>query len=407
VLIATSGAAGAGTVRAGVALADRLGVRAVVLSVLRPLGTVLTAPGVPPVPAEYASERVAVHRAGIEGLVRDVVGPHATVEIEVFQGDPSTDVVRVAHARGAGCLVIGLGQHDPLARLLTGETAARILRRSDRPVLVVAPGLEALPRVVVVAMDFSASSVAAAEAAAPLVAPGGRLVFVHVWNRTDDTVSLLKARDDAYERELPGRFERVRSGLAIAPGVDVAFSAVSGEPAPALLAAARAEGAELLAAGKHGHGLLERLLIGSTTQRLFRGSPCSLLVTPEPSPAEEDRLLHHATTTVELRTPSGWGVQLDGFTRRNRGRPTTLEVDDRSLGTQMVESGMVFDGATWDRHDRVLTLMLVAADGGTRHLTRAIHGVRSVAVLRNEREGDVALRIEHEDGQTLLTLLPA
>lgn len=412
VAVATSGVAGDHTIRAGVQLARHLGRDLVVVSVVRPMGGVPIRPAAVPVPAEYLHDRVTQHAAAVEAMVlaslRDQ--PDATDDVppplEVFVGDPVTDVVRVARRRGAGVLVVGLGRHDAFERLLSGETASRIVRRSECPVLAVVPEFAGVPRVVVAAMDFSASSVAAAEAVAPIVPAGGRLVFVHVWNRVDDSVPLLKARDDAYARELPARFERVRSAVRLAPGVTVAFRDVSGEPAAALLAAVRTEGADLIAAGKHGHSPLDRLLIGSTTQRLLRAAPCALLVTPEPAPADVDRLLHQASITVELRAASGWETQLDAFSRRNRGRDTTLEIDDRTLGVQAQESGLRLEGVTWDRHDRAITIMLRHPDDETRHLSHAVHGVRTVALLRNEHDGDVALRVEHADGLTLLTLGP-
>lgn len=51
--------------------------------------------------------------------------------------------------------------------------------------------------------------------------------------------------------------------------------------------------------------------------------------------------------------------------------------------------------------------MLGDPDGGTRHLTRGIADVHSVAVVTDAHGTDFGLRIAHRGGQTLLTFLPA
>ena len=48
---------------------------------------------------------------------------------------------------------------------------------------------------------------------------------------------------------------------------------------------------------------------------------------------------------------------------------------------------------------------MLAAGEGRAHLTRTLDHVRGVSVVGNGH-GDAALRIEHGDGETLLTLLP-
>ena len=63
-------------------------------------------------------------------------------------------------------------------------------------------------------------------------------------------------------------------------GIRVSVNVREGDPARELLALAAELGADLLAAGSHGHGFLARLLLGSTSTRLLRGARCSVLVAP-------------------------------------------------------------------------------------------------------------------------------
>jgi hypothetical protein len=133
-----------------------------------------------------------------------------------------------------------------------------------------------------------------------------------------------------------------------------------------------------------------------------------VLVTPEPPPAERARLELALTGSAESRDRDEWGALLDAFSRRNVGRRTALEVDDPDLGAQAQESGYAFLGATYDRHDGRVTLMLgaPAAAGPTAHLTRAIVGATSVAVRDDAGGHDVALSVRRGHAQTLLTFLP-
>jgi hypothetical protein len=98
-----------------------------------------------------------------------------------------------------------------------------------------------------------------------------------------------------------------------------------------------------------------------------------------------------------------WGTELDEFTRRNLGRRGTLEVDDPEIGAQAQEFDYPLLGVTFDEHDRKVELMFGEGGSTRRHLGRGIGDVTSVDVLRDERGRDLALRIAHGAGQTLLT----
>ncbi|MDX8401917.1 MAG: universal stress protein [Mariprofundaceae bacterium] len=58
--------------------------------------------------------------------------------------------------------------------------------------------------------------------------------------------------------------------------------------APATVICERAERieAELIVVGRHGHGMIDRLLIGSTAERVVRHAPCAVLVTVPRAKAE-------------------------------------------------------------------------------------------------------------------------
>jgi nucleotide-binding universal stress UspA family protein len=84
---------------------------------------------------------------------------------------------------------------------------------------------------------------------------------------------MIEALDEA---ERTSR-ERVSDVLAGRP-VQWRFQVVSGDPASALIAAARDTKAATIVVGGRSHGLVGGLVVGSVAQKLVRHSPVSILV---------------------------------------------------------------------------------------------------------------------------------
>src|SRR3954466_12334320 len=79
-------------------------------------------------------------------------GPHP--EGAVAFGAPAAEICRFAEARGADLLILGRKHRSPAARLLLGDTADRVLRRSRVPCLFVQPGTPPITQLLV-AVDRS------------------------------------------------------------------------------------------------------------------------------------------------------------------------------------------------------------------------------------------------------------
>ena len=177
---------------------------------------------------------------------------------------------------------------------------------------------------------------------------------------------------------------------------------LQGDPATELLAFATSVNADLIATGSHGHGFVARMLIGSVTTRIVRCSTCSVLTVPHTAVMTRVRTTVEPPVVTTVPVPK-WSEELDEFTRRNIGRRGVLEVDDPEIGAQAQEFDYPLLGATYDPHDKRVNLMFGAPENVTHHLTRGIAGVSSVDILRDEAGRDLAIRIAHGTGQTLLT----
>jgi len=286
-------------------------------------------------------------------------------------------------------------------RLFGDETALRLVRVSSVPVLAVATGLAHAPARIVVAVDFSETSLRAARLALDIAGPHATMYLAHVAPR-DSMLHEWSAWGATYKDDAGDALQKMREQLQVPSGMTVQRVLLQGDPATELLAFAASVNADLIATGSHGHGFVARMLVGSVTTRILRCSTCSVLCVPHAAAMTRVRVTAQPSVVTTLTRPE-WSAKLDEFTRRNIGRRGTLEVDDPDLGAQAQEHDYPLLGATYDPHDGRVELMFGELGNVGRHLARSIGDVDGIDTLRNEKGRDIALRISHGAGQTLLT----
>lgn len=369
------------------------------VTAVEPLPVVLYAGEMGIAPVALEDEREAQQLAHLTERVRAIADADPSWRSTVLHGDPARAITDLARELNSPLVVIGLGRHRPIDRLLGVETALRTVRHAPCPVLCVAHGGSAPMREVVIATDFSVRSARAAEAVIPLLGEGAVVHVLHVWERGERSTAL----DEAYASALPSRFRRFTASLSLPVHVELTHSTREGRPAEQIIAYAERVHADLIVAGRHGRGLLVSMLAGSVTSALLRGAQRSVLVTPEPAFADVDRLSRLLTGMSESSDPAEWPEQLDAFTRRNRGRVTVVEEDDRRLGAHLLERGYRLLGAAYDPHDREVELMLGGDRPDEAYVTRHIADVDFLTVATDQAGKDLGLSVQHGSGQTLLT----
>ena len=88
--------------------------------------------------------------------------------------------------------------------------------------------------------------------------------------------------DAALEEEIEAE-ERVESTAELAEldtvlGITTRHLVETGDAGPTICDVAEREGAEIIVIGSHGHGLLQRMLIGSVSNHVTHHAPCPVLV---------------------------------------------------------------------------------------------------------------------------------
>lgn len=233
--------------------------------------------------------RVQLRRQAVARIGESLVETSRTrrTDVRVEFGSPHEVITRVAGERSADLVVLGPGKSPgkSLREKVLGSTADRVIRTSPAPVLVVKTNSPEPYRQVIVAVDFSAQSVSAAQDARKL-APHARLQLIHIvdvplpFQQALLRTGTPQAEMDRYRLT---RVAKARDELLTfardAVGIDNAAAQVlEGEPGPTLVRLAKSKRVDLLALGPHGRGAVLDALLGSVTQRILREAACDVLI---------------------------------------------------------------------------------------------------------------------------------
>lgn len=195
------------------------------------------------------------------------------------------EIITQTDALDADLLVLGSRGTGFIRHQRLGATVERLLRKTLRPLLVVRQVPNAPYRRVLVAIDFSSWSVESirfARALAPKakiilfnafeVPFEGKLLFAGV---EDDLIQQYRtsAQQDAL-RDL----HKTAANAGLKEG-DYCGVIAHGDAASRILEQVEEQDADLIVVGKHGKGLTEELLLGSTTKHVLAGARCDVLVT--------------------------------------------------------------------------------------------------------------------------------
>ncbi len=238
--------------------------------------------GIEPMPVFSPELQDDLVRVSREQLVRELehaLPASAVRRLDVRTGPAPFVIAEVARKWRAELVVLGGKQHGALARGLGRSTAHYLVRTLDVPLLVVGGSAAPITRVLV-AVDLSAASlptVQAAERFAKLL--GARLRLLHVVEPIRFTHLLPDQWDEgAYERRSREIFDRFAARFkTVAPDHRLVRSGVAAET---IAEEAGAWHADVLVVGSHGKGWVDRILVGSATERLVTELPTSIMVVP-------------------------------------------------------------------------------------------------------------------------------
>jgi nucleotide-binding universal stress UspA family protein len=272
--------AGRQAVRTAVALAVEVHARVSILRVIPEgvPGRVVLAPGQPP--GERGKEDVSALAYLRRWLEAGVLSTDelVTAELAIAYGLPGIEICRVAEQVQADLIVLGRKRHSPMARLLLGDTADAVARRSRVPCLFVPPG-SAKPTTVLVALDGSERGMSVLDQACDFARYAGAGVSTVTVERrpAGEPLELVPAVPVTRSALLQTRVDQVlaRAGFPEAP-----LTVGRGEVVERIVTEIQETGADILAIGYHRGGPPGIMEAGSNARRLAHVVPCAVLTIP-------------------------------------------------------------------------------------------------------------------------------
>lgn len=230
--------------------------------------------------AATSSDAVATAERVVDRAVDASPGAERVVTAAASVGEGLADLARGARA---DLIVVASSRRGLLGRTFAGDSVADVLRHAPCPVAVPPVGFTANDgpvAQVVVGYDGSAEADAAVELAAELtLRDGGRIGAVQVVEDYAAATALGGISAGVDGRLLEDAYGAARANLdELAERYDLDGVITTGRAAHELAAAS--DGADVLCIGLHEHGLLDRLLVGSTAHALLREQAAPLLIVP-------------------------------------------------------------------------------------------------------------------------------
>jgi nucleotide-binding universal stress UspA family protein len=225
-------------------------------------------------PRERAMRRL---RADLLALADDA-------RLVLAEGEPAEAIAATAEAEDCDLIVTGIARHEFMGAFNLGKTAGKLVRRAPAPVLVVRDRPRARYERIVVAVDFSASSRHALEAAAHIF-PDRSLTAFHAYAAP---MAGLTADPDAYRAEyrdvVAAEWEAFVQEAVLPGGPQSRPQAVieSGLPGRLLQDHVEDKDVDLVVLGTHGRSALFEGLLGSVAKDIIDWTPCDVMVAREP-----------------------------------------------------------------------------------------------------------------------------
>lgn len=183
--------------------------------------------------------------------------------------EPYQEIIDEARERAADLIVLRRrGKHGFFANLLVGAMVNAVIGHAPCDVLIVPRAARMWSRGIVLATDGSPHSERATEAAA------------YIGMRCELPVVVVCAAGPQQAQDGPAAADIVERALGQmrAAGAEASGRVVSGRPHEAILEVVRAVGADLIVVGRRGHGGVDRLLLGSTSERVAGYADCPVFV---------------------------------------------------------------------------------------------------------------------------------
>lgn len=222
----------------------------------------------------------------LESFVAPMRQGGVPIDVRLLEGDPWREIAGLVESIPADLLVLGTHGRGGFDRFILGSVTEKLLRHVLCPVLTVGHTAERPAtsyRRILCATDLWDSSAPVLDAAIALAQKdGAELRLLHVLEGVPEfdlatgmpyTMPVRAANPDI-EGEARARLHQAAQA---ASGIVTVESVGYGRAYKEILRVATETKVDLIVMGAHGHGVLDRLFFGSTSQHVVRAAACPVL----------------------------------------------------------------------------------------------------------------------------------
>ncbi len=270
VLLATDGSDFSdGAVREALGLAQSCSSHLLALTAVETnLGYTTLAPNVAGKLGEVIQDQELQARKDLETVRSEAAEAGIDCDIAVEIGVSAAGmIVDAARRDGSELIVMGRRGLSGISRLAMGSVTAKVIGRAPCDVLVVPR--DARPgcfQTILAATDGSGLGETAVTDA------------IKMARKCDSDLVVFSAAPSGSRTGQAADALRRAESLAAAEGAAIRTATATGRPHEEILKAARLNHADLIVVGRHGRGVLEKLLVGSVTERVIGNASCAVMV---------------------------------------------------------------------------------------------------------------------------------
>jgi len=272
-------------------LAKNYGARVVALHVVEPVIPTIYEPAFSVPDLTNALEKES--KRLMKNLNSKAAKAGVPLESQVKLGDINTEIRQTIEKTKTDLVIVGTHGSKGFERWLMGSVTEKLMRHCPVPLLVIGGRRKAgaaAPAIgsILVTTDFSDGTANALSYAYSIAQERqAKIDLLHVV----DELALLEMPSNIRESVIAG----VRKNLdRLVPEKARALcethtTVATGTPYQAILKTAKKDKVALIVMNVHGKGMLDRVLVGSTAERVVRGAECPVLLIPPKASAKAGR----------------------------------------------------------------------------------------------------------------------
>lgn len=258
--------------------------RLIVLHVVEPAWVPEQPVGLDQPTVQFVARTDQSHLDAVKRSLRGIYAPNHPIDVvcHVSEGDPKTEILRMAREVGSDLIVMGTHGRTGMRWLLAGSIAVAVLRGAHCPVVALrspeVPYKGGNIRLILHPTDFSQDSEGALQVARSLARDlGARLIILHVAPIEVAIDGAAEAEPDSHDyRDAMEQIHKRLEGPDLKYPVEIRIS--RGFAPEVIKTTAEEVGCDLIVMGTHGRTGLSRVLLGSVAESVLPRADCPVMI---------------------------------------------------------------------------------------------------------------------------------